>query len=40
MEIKEVGTGYTFFRSGRKSDEMREARVGFAINSDLAGELS
>ena len=30
-EIKEVGTGYTFFWSGRKGEERREAGVGFAI---------
>ena len=30
-EIKEVGAGYTFFWSGRKSEERREAEVGFAI---------
>ena len=34
-EIKEVGAGYTFFWSGRKSEERREAGVGFAIKSDL-----
>ena len=28
-EIKEVGTGYTFFWSGRKIEEGREAGVGF-----------
>ena len=35
-EIKEVGAGYTFFRSGRKS----EVEVGFAIKSDLVGKFS
>ena len=30
-EIKEVGAGYTFFWSGRKSEERREAGVGFVI---------
>ena len=39
-EIKEVGTGYTFFWSGRKKTERREAGVGFAIKSDLVGKLS
>ena len=34
-EIKEVGAGYTFVLSGRKSEERREAGVGFAIKSDL-----
>ena len=32
-EIKEVGVGYTFFWSGRKSGERREAGVGFAIKN-------
>ena len=31
-EIKEVGAGYTFFWSGRKTQERREAGVGFANN--------
>ena len=39
-EIKEDGTGYTFFWSGRKSEEMREAGVGFAIKSDLVRKLT
>ena len=39
-EIKEVGAGYTFFWSGRKSEERREAGVGFAIKSDLVGKLT
>ena len=39
-EIKEVGVGYTFFWSRRKSVERREAGVGFAIKSDLVGKLS
>ena len=34
-EIKEVGAGYRFFWSGRKSEERREAGVGFAIKLDL-----
>ena len=38
-EIKEVGAGYTFFWSGRNSEERREAGVGFAIKSDLVGKL-
>ena len=38
--IKEVGAGYTFFWSGRKSEERREAGVGFAIKSDLVGKLT
>ena len=39
-EIKEVGAGYTFFWSGRKSEERREAGVGFAIKSYLVGKLT
>ena len=41
-EIKEVGAGYIFFWSGRKSEERREAGVGVgrAIKSDLTGKLS
>ena len=39
-EIKEVGVGYTFFWSGRKSEERREAGVGFAIKTELVGKLS
>ena len=39
-EIKEVGAGYTFFWSGRKSEERREAGVGFAIKTELVGKLS
>ena len=38
-EIKEVGTGYTFFWSGRKSEERREAGVGFVIKTELVGKL-
>ena len=38
-EIKEVGAGYTFFWSGRKSVEKREAGVGFAIKSNLVRKL-
>ena len=29
--LKEVGAGYTFFWSGHKKEERREAGVGFAI---------
>ena len=39
-EIKEVGAGYTLFWTGRKSEERREAGVGFAIKTDLVGKLS
>ena len=39
-EIKEVGAGYTFFWSGRRSEERRESGVGFAIKSDLVRKLT
>ena len=39
-EIKEVGAAYTFFWSGRKSEERREAGFGFAIKTQLVGKLS
>ena len=39
-EIKEVGAGYAFFWSGRKTEERREAGVGFVIKSDLVGKLT
>ena len=32
-EIKAAGAGYTFLWDGRKSEEMREAGVGFAVKS-------
>ena len=38
--LKEVGNGYTFFWSGRKKEERREAGVGFAIKSHLVSKLS
>ena len=38
--IKEVGAGYTFFWSGRKKEQWREAGVGFAIKSHLVSKLS
>ena len=38
--LKEVGAGYTFFWSGRKKEERREAGVGFAIKSHLGRKLS
>ena len=38
--LKEVGAGYTFFWSGRKKEERREAGVGFAIKSHLVSTLS
>ena len=39
-EVKEVGAGYTFFWSGRKSEKRREAGVDFAIKTELVGKLS
>ena len=40
-EIKEFcELGYTFFWSGRKSEERREAGVAYAIKSELVGKLS
>ena len=38
--LKEVGAGYTFFWSGRKKGEWREAGVGFAIKSHILSKLS
>ena len=38
--LKEIGAGYTFFWSGRKKEELREAGVGFAITSHLVSKLS
>ena len=38
--LKEVGAGYTFFWSGCKKKERREAGVGFAIKSHLVSKLS
>ena len=38
--LKEVGAGYTFFWSGRKKEERREAGVGFAIKSHLVSIFS
>ena len=38
--LKEVGAGYTFFLSGRKKDDGREAGVGFTIKSHLVSKLS
>ena len=36
--LKLVGAGYTFFWSGRKKEERREAGVGFAIKSHLVSK--
>ena len=38
--LKEFGACYTFFWSGRKNEERREAGVGFAIKSHLVSKLS
>ena len=38
--LKEVGAGYTFFWSGRKKEEQREAGIGFTIKSHLVSKLS
>ena len=38
--LKEVGASYTFFWSGRKKEERREAGVGFAIKTHLVSKLS
>ena len=38
--LKEVGAGYTFFWSGRKEKERREAGVGFTIMSHHVSKLS
>ena len=37
--LKEVGAGYTFFWSGRKKEERREAGVGFVIKSNLVRKV-
>ena len=39
-EIKELGAGYSFFWSGRKSEERREAGLSFAVKTELVGKLS
>ena len=39
-EIKHVAAGYTFFWRGRKSEERREAEVGFAIKTELVDKIS
>ena len=38
--LKEVGAGYTFFWSGPKKEERREAGVCFAIKSHIVSKLS
>ncbi|KAI8492323.1 hypothetical protein Bbelb_297760 [Branchiostoma belcheri] len=39
-QLTEVNAGYTFFWSGRSSEERREAGVGFAIKSNLISRLT
>ena len=39
-ELYERGSGYTFFWSGRGSEERREAGVGFAVKTALVGKLA
>ena len=38
-ELEEVKGGYTFYWSGRKPEEARQAGVGFAIKSSIARNL-
>jgi len=38
-EITEVGSGYTFFWSGKPQEEHREAGVGFAVRTSLVKSL-
>ena len=38
-QLSEIGGGYTFFWSGRKSSKRREAGVGFAIKNQLVKKL-
>ena len=37
--LKDVGAGYTFFWSGRKKEEWREAGLGFAIKSHIISKI-
>ena len=39
-ELSETGSGYTFFWSGRSSNERRETGVGFAVKSTLVKKLA
>lgn len=39
-ELSERGQGYTFFWSGRKPEERREAGVGFAVKNALVSKLA
>nr|VZI48570.1 unnamed protein product [Spirometra erinaceieuropaei] len=38
-QLEEMGTGYTFFWSGRPRAERRDAGVAFAIRNDIVGRL-
>ena len=38
--LKKKGAGYTFFWSGRGSEERREAGIGFAVNTALVCKLA
>nr|VZI34255.1 unnamed protein product [Spirometra erinaceieuropaei] len=38
-QLKDVGAGYTFFCSGRRRAEGRDAGVCFTIRNDIAGRL-
>ena len=38
--LKKIDAAYTFFWSGRKKEERREAGIGFAIESHLVSKLS
>ena len=38
-ELTEMGSGYTFFWSGRASEESREAGVGFTVKSTFVDQL-
>ena len=39
-ELRELGAGYTFFWSGRATEERREAGVGFAVQTCLVSRLT
>ena len=39
-DLYERGAGYAIFRSGRGSEECREAGVGFAVKTTFAGKLA
>ena len=39
-QLCEIGAGYTFFWSGKRPEERREAGVGFAIKTTLVNKLA